>query len=224
MTDESSRGHREDVAANHASAAITRPSGSGTAGLVAQGAAYNFTDVYEDHFSFVWRTVRRLGVAERSCDDAVQDVFLVVHRRLTHFEGRSSLASWIFGIARRVAKDHRRRSQRKDRGQAFPEEGLPDGNSPSPLDSAARTQARQLLYQMLESLDDDKREVFVLAELEQMSAPEIAAAISVNLNTVYSRLRAARRAFDAAVARHQASEASEATKTMRRPKPERSRS
>ena len=207
MTDDPPAGHGGDVAATHASSMPEpRPAHQ-------PGAGYNFTEVYEDYFSFVWRTVRRLGVAERSLDDAVQDVFLVVHRRLADFEGRSSLKSWIFGIARRVAKDHRRRSDRKDRGQEFPEGGLPDPRAPSPLESATRTQARQLLYQMLESLDEDKREVFVLAELEQMSAPEIAAATSVNLNTIYSRLRAARRAFDAAVARHHAREAAEGTVT-----------
>jgi RNA polymerase sigma-70 factor (ECF subfamily) len=160
----------------------------------------DFETVYEEHFAFVWRTVRRLGVPERSVDDAVQDVFVVVHRRLAGFEGRSSLRTWLYGIARRVAHDHRRRVGRKERGEALPD-GLADPAAPSPDREVARAQAARLLYSILEGLDDEKREVFVLAELEQMTVPEIAEATGVNLNTVYSRLRAARQAFEAGVAR-----------------------
>jgi RNA polymerase sigma-70 factor (ECF subfamily) len=159
-----------------------------------------FEAVYEEHFAFVWRTVRRLGVPERSVDDAVQDVFVVVHRRLRVFEGRSSMRTWLYGIARRVAHDHRRRVGRKERGEALPD-GLADPSAPAPDREVARAQAARLLHSILEGLDDDKREVFVLAELEQMTVPEIAEATGVNLNTVYSRLRAARQAFEQAVAR-----------------------
>lgn len=167
------------------------------------GSTFEVAAVYEEHFDFVWRSMRRLGVPERALDDAVQEVFIVVHRRLADFEGRSSLKSWLFAIARRVAKDHRRRASRKDRTVALPEM-LADPRAQSPLEDAERAQAVRLLYQILDGLDDDKREVFILAELEQMAVPEIAAAISVNLNTVYSRLRAARQAFDKALARQQA--------------------
>jgi RNA polymerase sigma-70 factor (ECF subfamily) len=167
-----------------------------------------FAQVYDEHFAFVWRTVRRLGVPERSVDDAVQDVFVVVHRRLGSFEGRSSVKTWLYGIARRVAHDHRRRVGRKERGEALPD-GLMDPSSPAPDRELERAQAARVLYAILEALDDDKREVFVLAELEQMTVPEIAEATGVNLNTVYSRLRAARQAFEQAVARHRARERSE---------------
>lgn len=173
------------------------------------GTAYRFEDVYDEHFAFVWRTVRRLGVPDRSLDDAAQDVFIVVHRRLTEFEGRSSLRSWLFGIARRVARDHRRRVSRKERGEALPE-SLADPLAPNPREAASHNQAAAVLHGLLDTLDDDKREVFVLAELEQMTVPEIAAAIEVNLNTVYSRLRAARQAFDKAVHRYRARERSAA--------------
>jgi RNA polymerase sigma-70 factor (ECF subfamily) len=157
--------------------------------------------VFDQHADFVWRSLRRLGVPERSVDDAVQDVFIVVHRRLTEFEGRSSLRSWLFGIARRVAHDHRRRIGRKERGEELPEV-LPDPDGSTPAGELERAQAVRTLHAILAALDDDKREVFILAELEQMTAPEIAAAIGANLNTVYSRLRAARAAFEQAVARH----------------------
>jgi len=169
------------------------------------GTALDFRTVYEGHFDFVWRSVRRLGVHERWLDDAVQDVFIVVHRRLAEFEGRSTLKSWLFGIARRVAHDHRRRAGRKERGDSLPD-GLIDPQAASPADDLQRSRALQVLHEILETMDDDKREVFILAELEQMTVPEIAAATDANLNTVYSRLRAARQTFDAAVARHQARE------------------
>lgn len=166
-------------------------------------AVLEFTGVYDEHFAFVWRSMRRLGVPDRLLDDAAQDVFIVVHRRLAEFEGRSSLKSWLFAIARRVAHDHRRRIGRKERTEELPET-LVDPRSVTPAHDAERAQAVRTLHEILGSMDDDKREVFVLAELEQMTVPEIADAIGANVNTVYSRLRVARTAFDQAVQRWQA--------------------
>jgi RNA polymerase sigma-70 factor, ECF subfamily len=167
--------------------------------------ALDFTELYEAYFDFVWRSVRRLGVIDALLDDAVQDVFIVVHRRLPDFEGRSAIKSWIFGIARRVASDYRRRASRKDRGKV-PADGLADSRAPDPAERVQRSEAVEILYQMLDGLDEAKREVFVLAELEEMTVPEIAEAIDANVNTVYSRLRAARQAFERQVARHLARE------------------
>ena len=144
----------------------------------------------------------------RSLDDAAQDVFLVVHRRLAEFEGRSSIKTWLYGITRRVAKDYRRRASRKEQGLVSTDgpiapQLVSDQNSPD--ENAARNQAAQTLERILAGLDESRREVFVLAEMEQMTAPEIAEALSLNLNTTYSRLRAARAEFEKAVARHLAS-------------------
>jgi RNA polymerase sigma-70 factor, ECF subfamily len=163
----------------------------------------DFREIYDQYFDFVWRIARRLGVDDRALDDAVQDVFLVVYRRLAEFEGRSSLKSWIFGIARRVARDHRRRVERKERGAVTLDE-LADPRAEDPREGAARVEAAAILHRFLDQLDDDKREVFVLAELEQMTVPEIADATGANVNTVYSRLRAGRLAFEQAVARMRA--------------------
>ena len=159
-----------------------------------------FREIYDQYFDFVYRLAARMGVAERSLDDASQDVFVVVHRRLSDFEGRSSVKTWLYGITRRVAKDYRRRVSRKESGMV-PAEGLATtGNAPD--EDAARSQAARVLESILATLDPAKREVFVLAEMEQMSAPEISEALSVNLNTIYSRLRSARSEFEKAVARH----------------------
>lgn len=165
----------------------------------------DFTALYEQYFGFVWRCARRLGVVDALVDDAVQDVFVVVHRRLDDFEGRSAVKSWIFGITRRVARDYRRRASRKDRGKV-PAEGLVAVGEPSPAELTEHAEARAVLHEMLEALDEQKREVFVLAELEEMTVPEIAEAIGANVNTVYSRLRAARRAFEQQVTRYLARE------------------
>ena len=194
------------IAAADARARPRPADGGGAPAASAPALPPRFEAVYEAHFDFVWRVARRLGVPEGSVDDVVQDVFLVVHRRLAEFEGRSALASWLFAITRRVVHDHRRSARRKsDRCQELPAE-LADGGQPGPREAAARAEAVRILHGLLDQLADDRREVFVLAELEQMTAPEIAEALEVNVNTVYSRLRAARQDFEQALARRQAGE------------------
>jgi len=175
----------------------------GLADAPSRAEVLDFTSVYDQQFGFVWRSLRRLGVPERLLDDAAQDVFIVVHRRLRDFEGRASVKSWLFAIARRVAHDHRRRVGRKERTEELPET-VEDPRASTPAHDFERAEARRVLHEILASFDDDKREVFVLAELEQMTVPEIADAIGANVNTVYSRLRAARLGFEQAVARRQA--------------------
>jgi len=174
-----------------------------------ESPALVFDDVYEEHFDFVWRSARRLGVHEGAVDDVVQDTFLVVHRRLADFERRSSLKTWIFGILLRVARDHRRHTRRKAPHSIRPEaptdpETLTAATEHGPHERAAQTEAVHALHAILDELDDEKREVFILSELEQMTAPEMAEVLRVNLNTIYSRLRAARQEFEQAVSRHRA--------------------
>jgi RNA polymerase sigma-70 factor (ECF subfamily) len=168
-----------------------------------------FDELYEAHFDFVWRSARRLGVHDGAVDDVVQETFLVVHRRLADFEGRSALKTWLFGILLRVVRDHRRHLRRKAPHSIRPEaptdpETLTAQSEHGPHERAAKTEAVRALHAILDELDDEKREVFILAELEQMTAPEMAEALGVNLNTVYSRLRAARMEFEQAVSRHRA--------------------
>ena len=167
-----------------------------------------FAEVYESCFDFAWRTARRLGTPEANLDDVVQEIFVVAYRRLGEFEGRSSIKTWIYGIVFNVVRAHRRELGAKhphalvDEGQSDPELISDDGDGPD--ERAAQREAARFLTDFLESLDDDRRDVFVLAELEQLSAPEIAAVVNAPLNTVYSRLRLARGEFTKAVARHQA--------------------
>lgn len=160
-----------------------------------------FAEVYESCASLVWRNLRRLGVPESSLEDAAQDVFLVVHRRLPEFEGRSSLRTWIFGIVLRVAARHRR----KARGLAVRETAIPGELGEAltapvhegPFERTLHRQANQLLHRVLERLDEERRALLIMVDLEQTSVAEAAEALEINLNTAYSRLRAARRAFEA---------------------------
>lgn len=154
--------------------------------------------LYLEHFKFVWRSLRRLGVRESSVDDAVQDVFLVAHRKLGEFEGRSSHRVWLFAIALRVAREHYRRE-----GRLALDEAAVVAAAAFDDNSVELRQRVQLLDTLLHALSAPQREVFVMAEVEGFSAPEIAEALGVKLNTVYSRLRLGRRQFESALARHQ---------------------
>lgn len=173
-----------------------RPSGEPSA----QDAG-EFDAVYEQQFDLVWRTLRRLGVAHSALDDALQDVFLVVHRRLPQFEQRSSIRTWIFGITLRVASDYLRRGRRLQATTSDIDAELRDEGALDPLEQRARNEAVALLYAALAELDPDKRAAFVLAELEEMTLPEVALAVGANVNTVASRVKAGRRQFEAALRR-----------------------
>jgi RNA polymerase sigma-70 factor (ECF subfamily) len=167
-------------------------------------AGPDFAAVYEAHFRYVWRCLRSLGVRDSALDDAMQDVFLVVQRRLVEFDGRVELRTWLYAIALRVARKHWTRAQ-KDRARTEPSDTLSESALPVTDGEhvAERNERLSLARQALAALDDDKRVVFVLARIEQMSAPEIADVLSIPLNTVYSRLRVARETFEAEVRRLQ---------------------
>jgi RNA polymerase sigma-70 factor (ECF subfamily) len=162
----------------------------------------DFDVLYQDNAEFVWRSLARLGVHESALADATQEVFLVAYRRLASFEGRSTVRTWLFGIAMRVAS-HAGRQARRRPTEPLPE-ALPSEASEAPFEHAARSEAVQTLYMLLDTLSPVQRAVFVLVELEQMSVPEAAEAVGANLNTVTSRLRAARENFAAALRRYRA--------------------
>lgn len=157
--------------------------------------------VFREHHAFVWRSLHHLGLPAASVDDALQDVFLVVHRRIGHFDGRTSVRNWLYGITRRVASEYRRGTRRAIRTLEVVRD--PDEH-PAPGTLAGRISAADAVQKFLETLDEDKREVFVLAEVEGMTAVEIAEALQTNVNTIYGRLRAARKRFSRAMQREQA--------------------
>ncbi len=158
----------------------------------------DFPSLYENHVDFVYRSVRRLGVAESAAEDITQEVFLTVHRRLDSFEGRSSLKTWIFGVTLGIVRNHRRSAarHRQARGPRFEEtEHEPEVELPDPHEQVERREALRILHEILHEMDDDKRAVFVLAELEGVAPADIAALEGTKLFTTYSRIRAARAQF-----------------------------
>jgi RNA polymerase sigma-70 factor (ECF subfamily) len=156
-------------------------------------ARSDFETLYNEHFDFVWRSLRRLGVDASSVEDAAQDTFVVVHRRLQDLRPEASCKAFLFGIALRVAHDYRRRARRKGAESLDLEASI--SKDLGPFEQTAKVEAARLVERFLESLDEDKRAVFSLSDLEEMTAPEVSEALGVKLNTVYSRLRAARDLF-----------------------------
>jgi RNA polymerase sigma-70 factor (ECF subfamily) len=146
--------------------------------------------------------LRSLGVAERDLDDAIQDLFLVVQRKLPEFDGRVSPKTWLYAIAIRIARQYKERSARARRRNESGEELIQDVAAHSNTEAdAERKQRLDLARVALEALDDDKREVFVFSQIEQLSAGEISEITGLPVNTVYSRLRAARSVFAAEIER-----------------------
>jgi RNA polymerase sigma-70 factor (ECF subfamily) len=165
-----------------------RPGAAGTLGV---------SEVYERYFGYVVRLLSHLGVNADLLEDATQDVFLVVHAKLHDFDGRAAITTWLSAIAFRVAHRYRARQRRDFRHET--DEQLSQHVSPEP-DAHAHDRL-QVARQALDALDEPKREVFVLSEIQQLTAPEIASITGVPLNTVYSRLRVAKQTFAAALHR-----------------------
>jgi RNA polymerase sigma-70 factor (ECF subfamily) len=165
-----------------------------------------FKEVYDEHFRFVWRSLRRLGVHESDVADAVQDVFLIVHRRLDEFEGRSKVSTWLYGISYRVARDRRRLAHVR---RQVDDEAALDERADERADVAAdaeRKQGFELLETILDEMPLEQRAVFTLFELDAVGGETIAEMLQIPLGTVYSRLRLAREQFRKALTRMQARE------------------
>lgn len=162
----------------------------------------SFKSIYTQYFDFVWSSARCLGVERDAMDDVVQEIFIVIHRRIHTLEQPQSLRSWIYGVARRTVRGYRRSRRNHDSGNALAHHaGTQFDAQLTPLELAEQNEEAKVLWELLEKIEPTKREVLVLVEIEGMTAPEIAEAIEIPLNTVYSRLRAARLAFEAALAR-----------------------
>src|SRR6478735_3995219 len=168
-----------------------------------QAPVLDVATVYEAYFRYVWRCLRSLGIRDSQLEDALQDVFIVVQRRLPEFDGRAELRTWLYAIALRIARKYRDRARREPSSLEAAREQTPELPAAPEIgaDAALSHERLALARRALSVLDDDKREIFVLARVEQMSAPEIAEVLGIPLNTVYSRLRAARLAFEAEITR-----------------------
>lgn len=155
----------------------------------------DFDVVYDEHFSFVYRRVRQLGVRDAMVDDVVQEVFVVIHRRLDSFEGRSSMRAWVAGVTRRVVQDQVRRKRNQPSGTPITGEWVDP--RPTPDQDLERRRAFAALSTLLSRLSPEHREAFYLHEMEGMSGREIAEAVGIPEDTAWSRIKAARRRINA---------------------------
>jgi RNA polymerase sigma-70 factor (ECF subfamily) len=151
-----------------------------------------FREIFEKELGYVFTSLRRLGIAERDRDDLASEVFFRVHQRIDDYDPARPVKPWLFAFTLRVASEHRRKARHR-----FEE-----------LGAAAREDRgdSELVYRALEALDLDKRAVLVMHDLDEQSVPEIARALAIPEGTAYTRLRAGRAQFSAAVRRLQRSE------------------
>ena len=179
-------------------------SATGTEGHRAQ--ALPFAQIYSDYFDMVWRALCRMGVAESQLEDALQEVFMTAHDRLDTFRGHSNLGTWLYGIARRVARNHRP----KARTEFVDPLRLDEMVGPLDADHSASIEQREasrILQGLLAQLPTERSEILVLVELEQMTVAEAAEVLGENPNTLQSRLRLGREELAQAYSRLMAEQA-----------------
>lgn len=158
----------------------------------AAGSTISLSTEYRQHADFVWRCLQRLGVKPSELCDALQEVFLVAHRKLGEFDGeRAQFSTWLFGIAVRTAHTFRRRGVRHEQTQCLDDWVLADAKTPQ-SDCEGR-EAIEALHAVLNELSPELRATFVLFELEGESCAAIAELFDVPVGTVYSRLHKARK-------------------------------
>jgi RNA polymerase sigma-70 factor (ECF subfamily) len=176
------------------SAPTTPASGTGPIGR----GVPDFDEVFREHFPRVSRTLRSLGVSDAFVEDATQDVFVIVHNKLPEFEGRSTLATWIYAVTFRVAQNHRRKQRLR---MHDPLSGEERDLSADPHERLVGERAAAFVQQFCQSLSEVKRDAFVLCVVENRPVQEVAELLGVSVNTLYSRVRAARGEFRSALER-----------------------
>lgn len=158
--------------------------------------ALDVAQIHESHADFVWSSLQRLGVHVADLEDTMQDVFVVVHRRLATFDGSSRLSTWLFGICLRVASQYRRKAhRRRERSVVDLERLAGEGTTEAPDTALLARETEQRLEEVLDALEPGRRAVFVMFEIESVGCAEIAEQLGLPLGTVYSRLSAARTDF-----------------------------
>jgi RNA polymerase sigma-70 factor (ECF subfamily) len=186
---------------------IDAPAGAGTTS--AADARLDVVTIHQRHAEFVWLSLQRLGIRDADIEDLLQEVFVVVHRRLPSFDGSSRMTTWLFGICIRIAAAYRRRAHRRHEESMARIPEPASGDEPNPEESAAARQARARLLAVLDAMDLEKRALFVMFELDEMRCEDIADLLGIPLGTVYSRLHAARKGFEQALSRVEARQSSD---------------
>ena len=155
--------------------------------------------LYLTYLPYVWNSLRRLGIPEADREDLCHDVFVAFFRGQTAYDPSRPARPWLFGIAFRVASDHRRRARFSREITGEVEEAA--GEAPLADDALVKKEARALVERALLALDLDQRAVFILHEIDGLAMPEVARVLDAPLNTLYSRLRLGRRKFESEVQR-----------------------
>jgi RNA polymerase sigma-70 factor, ECF subfamily len=168
----------------------------------------DFRKSFEVHAPFVMRILRRLGVPAADRDDLCQEVFFIVHRKLGEYDGRATFRAWLYGICVRTVSGYRRSARvRRQESQEFTD--VEQRESQVTINPEVSVEARRTcaeLEALLGRLDEEKRTIFVLYELEELPMIEVAQAVGCPLQTAYSRLHAARKAMRTLIQRHRLGE------------------
>jgi RNA polymerase sigma-70 factor, ECF subfamily len=163
-----------------------------------------FHALFRAQFRFVCVTLRRLGVRERDVEDVAQEVFVLVHKKLSTYDASRSMQLWLFGFCLRTASSYRRLARHRQVVQGEFDTEIAHSD-PLPDDRMVALQNRRMLLDALDQLQEDRREVFVMHDLNDFNAAQIAEMLSIPVNTVYSRLRLAREELKKALVRIRAS-------------------
>ena len=155
--------------------------------------------IFDEHFQYVWATLRRLGVREADREDLVHEVFLKVHSRIADYDTSRPIRPWLFGFAYRVAADYHRLARHRVEVLGVHTDA-PAAAAPAD-EGVAASEERTLLLDALQTIELDRRAVLVMHDVDEVPIPEIARLLDVPLNTAYSRLRLARQQLAAAVTR-----------------------
>lgn len=157
---------------------------------------FDFKQIYRAYFSHVTRWIRSLGGSSADVEDIAQEVFIIARRQLSHFDGEN-VVGWLYKITRYTTRDHRRsawfRLMRKG-GRDTRIEDLPQSQD-GPLAILDKKDRRQVLVAILSGMSETLRTTFVLFEIEGYRGQEIALMQDIPVNTVWTRLYHARRAF-----------------------------
>lgn len=158
-----------------------------------------FEQIFDDNFDYIWSSMRRLGVAGADAEDIVQELFITVHRRLGTYDPDRPIRPWLFGIATRVASDYRRLARHRrevfEGGRGYKDAPEQPSAEPAPDHRLERAEAQALVIEALQGIDEKRRPVFILHDIDGVEMKEVAEALSIPLHTGYSRLRKARREF-----------------------------
>lgn len=161
----------------------------------------SFRAIFEAHYDYVWISLRRLGVSDRDREDVTNEVFFRVHGKLGAYDPSRPIRPWLFAFAVRAASDYRKLARNRHETLGGESEPLSAHPGPMPDEQAIRQEERVLVARGLDTLDLPHRSVFVMHELDHVPVPTIAEALGIPLGTAYTRLRAARQDFAAAIRR-----------------------